>query len=91
MFYLLKLLIFVVLMVGFFSPEQLCGIALIALGVYVQIELNKTLVMTSLSNSGAPIVILAVGVIIFFISFFGCCGAWKENYCMVTTVRGLLA
>ncbi|KAJ6656434.1 hypothetical protein lerEdw1_003722 [Lerista edwardsae] len=69
---------------------QLCGIALIALGVYVQIELNKTLVMTSVSSSGAPIVILAVGVIIFFVSFFGCCGAWKENYCMVTTFAVLL-
>ncbi|XP_066470928.1 CD63 antigen [Tiliqua scincoides] len=68
----------------------LCGIALIAVGVYVQIELNNTLVITSASSSGAPIVILAVGVIIFFISFFGCCGAWKENYCMVTTFAILL-
>nr|XP_056723059.1 CD63 antigen [Euleptes europaea] len=68
----------------------ICGIALIALGVYVQIKLNNTLHMSSLSSSGAPIVILIVGVIIFFISFFGCCGAWKENYCMVTTFAVLL-
>lgn len=68
----------------------ICGIALIALGVYVQIALNDTMKMTSLSSSGAPIVILIVGVIIFFISFFGCCGAWKENYCMVTTFAILL-
>nr|XP_060619928.1 CD63 antigen [Anolis sagrei ordinatus] len=69
----------------------LCGIALIALGVYVQIELSKTLQTTSsVSVSGAPIVILAVGVIVFFISFFGCCGAIKENYCMVTTFAVLL-
>ncbi|KAF7238174.1 CD63 antigen [Varanus komodoensis] len=69
----------------------LCGIALIVLGIYVQIELNKTLVMTSpASASGAPIVILVVGVIVFFISFFGCCGAMKENYCMVTTFAVLL-
>ncbi|KAL8163788.1 UNVERIFIED_CONTAM: hypothetical protein K2H54_038973 [Gekko kuhli] len=46
--------------------------------------------MTSLSASGAPIVILIVGVIVFFIAFFGCCGAWKENYCMVTTFAILL-
>ena len=69
----------------------LCGIALIILGVYVQIELSKTLVTTpTASASGAPIVILAVGIIIFFISFFGCCGALKENYCMVTTFAVLL-
>ncbi|XP_003223232.1 CD63 antigen [Anolis carolinensis] len=69
----------------------LCGIALIALGVYVQIELNKTLQTTgSISSSGASIIILSVGVIVFFISFFGCCGAIKENYCMVTTFAVLL-
>uniref|UniRef100_A0A7N5JDW3 Tetraspanin n=1 Tax=Ailuropoda melanoleuca TaxID=9646 RepID=A0A7N5JDW3_AILME len=69
----------------------LCGIALIALGIYVQIELNKTLIMTGpASASAAPIVILSVGVIVFFISFFGCCGAIKENYCMVTTFAVLL-
>ncbi|KAM4796020.1 CD63 antigen [Rhinophrynus dorsalis] len=62
-----------------------CGIALIALGIYLQIQLNNTLIMKNASSSGAPIVIIAVGVVIFFISFFGCCGAAKENYCMVTT------
>lgn len=69
----------------------LCGIALIALGIFVQIELRDTLVMTGpASASAAPIVILSVGVIVFFISFFGCCGAAKENYCMVTTFAVLL-
>lgn len=68
----------------------ICGIALIGLGIYVQIYLNKSLAMKSASASGAPIVLIAVGVIIFFISFFGCCGAAKENYCMVTTFAVLL-
>uniref|UniRef100_A0A674K375 Uncharacterized protein n=1 Tax=Terrapene triunguis TaxID=2587831 RepID=A0A674K375_9SAUR len=63
-------------------PPQLCGIALIVIGILVQIELNKTLIMSSPSASGAPIVIIVVGVVIFFVSFFGCCGASKENYCM---------
>lgn len=68
----------------------LCGIALIVIGIYVQIELNNTLIMSSASASGAPIVIIVVGVVIFFVSFFGCCGAWKESYCMVTTFAILL-
>ncbi|XP_053153616.1 CD63 antigen [Hemicordylus capensis] len=65
-----------------------CGIALIALGVYALVGVNKTVVATG--ASGAPIVILVVGLIVFFVSFFGCCGAWKENYCMVTTFAILL-
>ncbi|XP_053564066.1 CD63 antigen, partial [Bombina bombina] len=69
---------------------QLCGIALIGLGIYLQIQLNSTIVIKNVASSGAPIVIIAVGVIIFFISFFGCCGAVKENYCMVTTFAVLL-
>uniref|UniRef100_U3FXA5 Tetraspanin n=1 Tax=Micrurus fulvius TaxID=8637 RepID=U3FXA5_MICFL len=69
----------------------LCGIALIALGILVQIKIKNTLVITNpASASAAPIVILSVGVIVFFISFFGCCGAAKENYCMVTTFAVLL-
>uniref|UniRef100_A0A8C0GJD6 CD63 antigen n=1 Tax=Chelonoidis abingdonii TaxID=106734 RepID=A0A8C0GJD6_CHEAB len=63
----------------------LCGVALIVIGILVQIDLNKTLVMSSASASGAPIVIIVVGVVIFFVSFFGCCGASKENYCMSAT------
>ncbi|KAM9115031.1 CD63 antigen isoform 1-T2 [Pangshura tecta] len=68
----------------------LCGVALIVIGIWVQIDLNKTLIMSSASASGAPIVIIVVGVVIFFVSFFGCCGASKENYCMVTTFAILL-
>uniref|UniRef100_A0A8C6YNT5 CD63 molecule n=1 Tax=Nothoprocta perdicaria TaxID=30464 RepID=A0A8C6YNT5_NOTPE len=63
-----------------------CGVALIAIGLYAQVALNKALVVTSASASSTPIAIVVVGVIIFFISFFGCCGAWKESYCMVTTL-----
>ncbi|XP_075055702.1 CD63 antigen [Mixophyes fleayi] len=68
-----------------------CGIALIALGIYVQIHLNSSLIIKNASSSGPAIVLIAVGVVIFFISFFGCCGAAKENYCMVTTFAVLLA
>jgi len=34
--------------------------------------------------------IIIVGVIFFVIGFLGCCGAYKENYCMVTTFAVLL-
>lgn len=68
----------------------LCGLALIVVGILVQVGLHNTLMIRDASASGAPIVIIAIGVVIFFIAFFGCCGAWKENYCMVTTFAILL-
>ena len=34
----------------------------------------------------AVIFLLVVGVIVCLISVFGCCGAIKENYCMLMTV-----
>jgi len=69
----------------------LCGLALIVVGILVQINLHKTFMIRDPSASGAPIVLIGIGVVIFFIAFFGCCGAWKENYCMVTTFAILIS
>lgn len=33
----------------------------------------------------APVLMIVVGVIVFLVSFFGCCGAVKENHCMLIT------
>lgn len=60
--------------------------ALVAIGIYAQLALDKALAVSSTSAAGSPVAILVLGIVIFFISFFGCCGAWKESYCMVTTV-----
>ncbi|KAG7221726.1 hypothetical protein INR49_000093 [Caranx melampygus] len=69
----------------------LCGLALIVVGILVQVALHQTLQIQDATASGAPIVLIGIGVVIFFISFFGCCGAWKENYCMVTMFAILLS
>ncbi|KAM6929127.1 CD63 antigen isoform 1-T3 [Lycodopsis pacificus] len=68
----------------------LCGLVLIVVGVLVQIGLHNTVAIRDASASAGPIVIIGIGVVIFFVAFFGCCGAWKENYCMVTTFAILL-
>lgn len=60
----------------------LCGVALIVVGILAQVTLKSAAVN---GISGTAMLIIVVGVIIFFIAFFGCCGAWKENYCMITT------
>uniref|UniRef100_A0AAT9JRA6 Tetraspanin n=1 Tax=Amphiprion clarkii TaxID=80970 RepID=A0AAT9JRA6_AMPCL len=69
----------------------LCGLALIVVGILVQVSLTQTFMINDVSTSGAPIVVIIVGAVIFFIAFFGCCGAWQENYCMVTTFAILLS
>ncbi|XP_043665826.1 CD63 antigen-like [Vespula pensylvanica] len=33
----------------------------------------------------APVLMIIVGVVVFLVSFFGCCGAIKENHCMLIT------
>uniref|UniRef100_A0A3Q0S2X3 Tetraspanin n=1 Tax=Amphilophus citrinellus TaxID=61819 RepID=A0A3Q0S2X3_AMPCI len=69
----------------------ICGLALVVLGIVVQVSLHNTYKINDPSASGAPIILIGVGLVIFFISFFGCCGAFKENYCMVTTFAVLLS
>uniref|UniRef100_A0A3Q3ID86 Tetraspanin n=1 Tax=Monopterus albus TaxID=43700 RepID=A0A3Q3ID86_MONAL len=66
------------------SMKMVCGLALSVVGIMAQVALNKTLKITDPTASAAPIVIIAVGAVIFVIAFFGCCGAWKESSCMVT-------
>lgn len=38
----------------------------------------------------APMLFIIVGVVIFLVAFFGCCGAVKENNCMIITFSVLL-
>ncbi|KAG9333980.1 hypothetical protein JZ751_009296 [Albula glossodonta] len=73
------------------GPWKLCGLALIVLGVLVQVAVHNTPAIKNAASSATPLTLIVVGVIIFFISFFGCCGAWKENHCMVTTFAVLLS
>lgn len=67
----------------------LCGLALIVLGILFQVAIHNTAIIKG--YTGIPLVLIIVGVIIFFIAFFGCCGAWKENQCMVTMFAVLLS
>ena len=57
-----------------------------AVGSYVQAEIKDFLNVFDSDVSGPAIVLIVIGLLIFIISFFGCCGAIKENYCMVLTV-----
>jgi len=66
------------------------GLSLIGVGAYVHIEANSYLDFLSTSYVNTPIFFIIIGVVIFIVSFFGCCGSLFENKCMIYTYSGLL-
>lgn len=74
-----------------FSLFQIAGIGLIAAGAYVKIKLTEYYEFFGSNYMGPGILLIIVGVIIFLLAFFGCCGAIKENYCLTMTVSKLAA
>lgn len=69
----------------------IAAIALIAVGAYVQIKLVDYYDFFGNEYTGPGILLIVVGVFIFFIAFFGCMGALKENYCLTMSFAVLLA
>ncbi|XP_043242338.1 CD63 antigen-like isoform X2 [Amphibalanus amphitrite] len=67
------------------------GIALVTLGAVIKGYYNKYLDFLGDGVVGAPILLIIVGVVIFFVAFMGCCGAIRESYCMTMTFAVLLA
>ena len=65
---------------------QIFGVLLVALGAYVQAALSHYFDFTGSPANPAAIVLIVVGVITLVVGFLGCCGAIKENHCMVMTV-----
>lgn len=61
------------------------ALVLIGVGAAVEIKYRDVTMITSSAVSAAPILLICVGVFILIVAFFGCCGAYKENYCMVTS------
>ncbi|XP_039255926.2 CD63 antigen-like [Styela clava] len=77
---LIKYLLFAFNLVFF-----IIALVLIGVGAAVEIKYRDLVQITGSTISSAPILLICVGVFIMIIAFFGCCGAYKENYCMVTT------
>ncbi|XP_022113195.2 tetraspanin-18 [Pieris rapae] len=64
----------------------LAGLALIGLGVAVELQIKEIINAVESSNFHvAPIAAIVVGSVVFLIAFFGCCGAVRENNCMLIT------
>jgi len=65
---------------------QLAGLGLVTLGAVAQVKFNEYSAFFGGEVNLPAIFLIVTGSVIFVISFFGCVGAYKENYCMVCTV-----
>lgn len=68
----------------------LAGIVLIVAGALVQTKFRDYFVFFGGQFNSAAVLLIVVGVIVFTVGFFGCCGAYKENHCMIMTFTVLL-
>ncbi|XP_022185872.1 CD63 antigen [Nilaparvata lugens] len=66
------------------------GITLLAVGLVIENEYKEYATFLDHRFFSAPSLLVVVGTIIFFIAFFGCCGAIRENHCMVMTFSALM-
>jgi len=66
------------------------GILLVYSGIKTAITLHDYKLIINDGPSTSAIVLVVIGVIIFFIAFLGCCGAIKENYCMLCSFGGVI-
>ncbi|CAH1636716.1 unnamed protein product [Spodoptera littoralis] len=63
----------------------LAGLTLLGLGIAVQLQSTDIVQIADYNIQIAPITSMVVGGIVFFIAFFGCCGAIRESNCMLVT------
>merc|ERR1712079_878616 len=68
----------------------LSGLFLIVTGGVVQGAYSQYLDFLGDQFFSTPVFLVIVGCVIFFVAFFGCCGAIKENHCMTFTFAILL-
>lgn len=79
------------LLFGFNLVFAITGLALIITGGVIQGAYSQYLDFLGDQFFNTPVLLVVVGCIIFCITFFGCCGAVKENHCMTLTFSVLLA
>lgn len=77
----------------------LVGAAALGVGIWVLVDNGSFLsLLSNLPDSNiyakmvsqAAYILIAAGAAIFIIAFFGCCGAWKKNKCMLVTYAVIL-
>ncbi|KAJ9598191.1 hypothetical protein L9F63_011129 [Diploptera punctata] len=67
------------------------GIALLSIGAVVQGLYYQYYHFLDDKYLSAPALLIAIGAIILIVCFLGCCGAIKENHCMIISFSVVLA
>ncbi|KAF5307910.1 hypothetical protein FQR65_LT06477 [Abscondita terminalis] len=70
--------------------REISGIAILTVGAVIHALYHPYSQFVDPSFESAPILLIIVGVIVFIVAFFGCCGAVKENHCMIITFSAFL-
>uniref|UniRef100_A0A8D0BX88 Tetraspanin n=1 Tax=Salvator merianae TaxID=96440 RepID=A0A8D0BX88_SALMN len=65
----------------------LISMVMVAVGVYARLMKHAEAVMACLAVDPA-ILLIVVGILMFFITFCGCIGSLRENICLLQTARG---
>lgn len=74
------------LLFGFNLLFAITGLILLIVGIKTEISSSPYIDLTDEKlYTSAPVVLIIVGIIVFIVAFFGCCGAVKENHCMIIT------
>nr|CAD7194243.1 unnamed protein product [Timema douglasi] len=64
---------------------SISGLALLVIGAIIQDVYSDYTDFLHGKFFAGPILLIIVGIIVFVVAFFGCCGAVKENHCMIIT------
>ena len=70
---------------------QITGIVFISVGAVILIMYRGYSNFVDIWFFAVPVIMIIVGIVVFITSFFGCCGAVKENHCMIVTVSFFFA
>ena len=56
------------------------------MGIWARIQFSDYMKLSSHDYSTACYVLIGAGALVIIIGFLGCCGAYKEQVCMLKTV-----
>jgi len=66
------------------------GILLLYAGFSTLTKIGPYETLIEDAPNNVAITLIVIGFVIFFIAFLGCCGAIKENYCMLITFSAII-
>ena len=79
------------LVIAFNIIFLICGLGLLGAGIYFQLTLEGYSAILGNENINPGTLLIIIGGITVIIAFFGCCGAFCENACMLKTFGSLVA